>query len=40
MGYAWTAGDGGMVKSDKVLKSQETGILFAELCVTGLWRKS
>jgi len=33
MGHAWTAGSAGLVKTDKVLKSQETGILFAELCV-------
>jgi len=33
MGHAWEASAGGMEKTDRVLKSQETGLLFAELCV-------
>jgi type I restriction enzyme M protein len=33
MGHAWMAGPDGMVMTDRVLKSQETGLLFAELCV-------
>lgn len=33
MGHAWESGPNGMKMTDSVLKSQETGILFAELCV-------
>jgi type I restriction enzyme M protein len=34
MGYAWTEDDDGQLQcSDEVLASQQTGILFAELCV-------
>ena len=33
LGHAWESGEDGMVITDRVLKSQETGLLFAELCV-------
>lgn len=33
LGHEWTMVDGSLQRSDKVLESQEVGLLFAELCV-------